>query len=241
MPEDIKKEESENADEGKERFSSWGEFQEAVNIAKSMIDSRDITVKITSTLSVILKVNEAALEDRLKQKQASINSEIFNRILRSEIGNVTSAILLEEEDSYVRYALGGLKDDKQIQERRELTKQKIEHVRSIIYKTIEDKCSVKITSTRDFLEDISWEISERKYSSEEDIGPLRYATIRLEFKRSPAFRAGRFGLAPYFLLFAVSHEDPYFVTFDCDISQVDDLIDILKDAREKLKEQETKK
>ena len=239
MPEDIKKEEPANADEEKERISSWDEFEEAANIAKSMIDSRDITVKITSTLRVVLKVNEAALEDRLKQKQASINSETFTRILKSEIGDMTSAILLKEEDSYIEYTSQNSEgDENEKQKQRELTERKIKYVRSVIIdETIKDKCLVKTTSTRDFFEDMSWEINERKHSSEEDLEPLRYATIKLELKRSPAFRARRFHILPNFL-FATSHEEPYSVTFDCDISQIDDLIYILKNAREKLEDQE---
>ena len=239
---------SEDVNEEEERKSDYtlDQFKEVVNIAKHLIDSRGIIVKVSSSLGVTLTVDKAALEEKLKA--ASVDAETFGRILKPGVAYMISALLSEKQDIYRDSLLEDVKEEER-EEKKKSIEERLEVVKNVIIdKTVKDKYWVKATSKVDFFEDMSWEInekqeiSEKPYSEDQGLESLAYATIRLEFKRNPIYRAyGAFGFFTFTPFFPFANEEPFSAIFDCDVSQIDDFIGVLRDIRQKLKEREEKK
>ena len=237
----------EHTNEEEERESNYtlDQFKEVVKIAKDLIDSRGVIVKISSSLGVTLTVDKAALKEKLKA--TSVDSKTFGRILKPEVAFMISALLAERQDIYKNSLLEDVKEEER-EEKRKSIEEKFEVVKSVIIdRAIKDKYWVKSTSKLDFFEDMSWEISEKHeinekpYNEDQDLASLLYATIRLEFKRNPLYRA--YGALGFFTFtpFPFANEEPFSVVFDCDVSQIDDFISVLEEIRQKLKERELKK
>ena len=234
MPEDVNEEE-----EPKLVTSTLEDFKEAVKIARVLIDNGGITLKVPSSLHVILTVDESVLENALQS--SVISPEVFSKILKSEIANMITAISLESQDSYMAFTLRNVADDKEEEEGKQLIEHKLKIVDHIIIdKVIRNRFLVRTTSKVDSFEGIYWEINEKKYANDIELESLRYATIRLEFTRTPESGLRINSPAAQILLIGQNME-PLSVVFDCDTSQIDELIEALNDIRKKLEEQEEKK
>jgi hypothetical protein len=216
--------------------SNIDDFKEVVDIAKKLLDRKKLTIKITSSLRFGLTVDETALKEELDS--AKINPDTFKRILESEISDMLSVVLSEDEKSYLKFVLRDLKDNDR-EARRELTKSKLDIIKKIIIgeknEGIKARYLVLSTSKQDFFDDISWEINEKQYASGRELDPLRYATLKFQFKRNPIFRLIHSGL-PILL----QNENAYSAAFDCDVTQIDDLISVLEDVKKKLQHKEEK-
>jgi len=229
---------SENIDNEQEELevSSIDDFKKVADVAKKLLDQRNIKVKITSSLRFSLTVDETALEEELKSSE--INSETFKRILESEIAIMLFVVLSETEKEYLDFVLRNVevKDDEK-ETIRKLTEDKLDIVKKIIIgeeiEGIRARYLITATSKQDFFDDISWEINEKQYTSERDLKSLRYATFRLRFKRNPVLLSG-------FPTIMLSNEDTYSAAFDCDVTQIDDLISVLENAKKKLQHKDEK-
>jgi len=214
--------------------SELEKFKEAVAIARNMIGSRDITVNMPLALGVVLTVDEAVIDDKLRD--SSIDREKFEEILTPEMSNIITAILSKRTESYIDFVLEDIEDEAK-DKQRELVKAKILSVKeNIIDKALMDRYKVRNTSKADLLEDISWEINEKQYDNGKKIESLRYATIRLVFKENlPSFRAiGGTG----HMLSLFSNERSFSALLDCSLGDIKDLIGVLRDIQKELQNSE---
>jgi methionyl-tRNA synthetase len=182
-------------------------------------------------------VNAEALDQKFESRL--IDREDFRTILRSEIGNILSAILSETQENYIEAVTEEIKDSDEREKEKELIRKKFDIVEEILAdKRIRDKYRVVVTSKLDSLVDVSWEISEKRYDGDERLN-LSYATIKLDFTASPS--AGFYPLRPFSSLALLFGEGPSSLTFNCSLAHIDDLIKILTDIREKLEEVQAEK
>lgn len=159
------------------------EFEQAVSIAKELIESKDIVVIINLPTDVGLQINKDKVVNRLSKTK--FKEESFDLMLR-EISWITSAILDDAEEGLVKIATEDV-EESQRDKQKKIIENKIQLVKSkIVDEHLRERHTLKLITKGHSFAGLSWDIKTKHFDSRKGpINNISYTSVQFSYQRAP--------------------------------------------------------
>lgn len=219
--------------------SSLEEFEYFVTITRDCLYERIIKIDFVGGAPYKLEVKEELLGKKLDQNEKLIKKY---KAALDNIANLLTSILLSSEDEYINAKISEENEAGKKYtpaQKKKLTNEiekKLHLVSRIMVEgKVKEKFILLATAKNSFLKSFSWEINNKIFDSKENLNGSEtiYATLQLKFEKNFIPSKNRI-LVNYFGL--ETKEQTTTINFDCDIDDIDELIDELNKIKRKINE-----
>jgi len=214
-------------------LSNNEQFITVLNLASRLIEQNKIQIRFMPAGRLRVIIDEANLKDSLAG--SAIDEKTFREVFHGEIAPLLDAVIQEQVGRLLEEPsplLEGVREDPGALKVRQATiRERATLVGTTLAKPdLRARQLVKASSKHPRLRGSSWEVGQKLALSSEARGPLSYPFVTLSLETiQPDLQSGiLFWLFPD----AVGRVD--YTTFDCDEGDLNDLIQLLQDARNAL-------
>jgi|SRR5882724_8441047 len=207
-------------------------FQTVLDIANRQIQETKILIRFGPNGKLRFVIDENSLKDAIAG--SGIDDASFRQIFHNEIGPMLEAVIQNRPEQYQRipFVAEVASDPKAQEQRIQIVRDRIALVADrLLSPELRARYLIKISSKHPRLRSSSWEVlTKLKLSTKEEV-PYPYATFSLDIVNP--LQEADLGIFSWILPELGRSES---VAFDCDEGDLDDLIQVLKEAKAALQE-----
>jgi hypothetical protein len=216
-------------------LSSQDQFQKVLSVAATQFKKQKISVRFGPVGKMRFVIDEASLREALAG--SGLEEGTFRGVFDNEVGPLLEAVVSGELDQYIdraHFLLGEDSPDEKTRAARKpiLTGRARLVESSLVDPELRGRFLIKTTSKHPRLRKPAWEVAAKTALSDKEAHVQPYATLSFETIR-PELALRSFAWFPFFPTEATGKSE--FCTFDCDESDLDDMLQFITEAKAALR------
>ncbi|ODM27100.1 hypothetical protein A7W90_13245 [Clostridium sp. Bc-iso-3] len=211
--------------------SSLNDFKQVAFIVSQLLAEDNMKILFAFETDISIEIDDSALS------KFDTDKDSFNKILNAEIIPIIEAILSNSENDMIQILLRQLdlndsESKKKEKDSLEKTmKQKVEYIKEVlINEEIRHRYNIKSTTKLPKIKNIQWEINNKIFDNLKKELNSKYATINIKVSKELETSAFPFRFLPFMQPEYKIEE----ISFDCDKYDIEEIIKILEEIKEKL-------